>query len=69
MGAGEEWYKFALREIERSSRRMTEQQKNFIQSVKPRIELGMSLSEKQEKFLLSVHEKMTGVGVGYSGSR
>lgn len=61
----EKWHKFALTEIERSHRRMTQWEKEFIESVKPRINLELSLSEGQEKTLLRIHEKMTDMARGW----
>jgi hypothetical protein len=59
----EKWYDFALKEIERSSRRLTEFEKLFLLSIKKQLARGIGLSEKQEKVLIGIHGKMTDVSV------
>lgn len=59
---GERWYEFALAEIDKSSRRMSEWEKGFLDSVRQKIKVGFSLTEKQERAFLKIHEKMTGIG-------
>lgn len=60
---GEPWYQKIIDEIEalkiRYPRRMNEWDRNFWTTVKPRMEAGLFLSEKQNKCLLSLYGKMT----------
>ena len=56
---GADWYRFALKEIIQSTKKMTDWEAKFFSSIKPRIEMGISLTERQEESLLKLHQRMT----------
>ena len=57
-----DWHKYAIKEIMRSTRKMTGWESNFFNSVKGRIEYGLGLTDKQEEALLKIHKRMTEIG-------
>lgn len=64
----EHWASFAIQEIERSNRRFTAWEKEFLYGnggnnpgVKKRIEMGLSLTKRQETSLLELHRACTEV--------
>ena len=61
----EPWHRFCLREIDSASKygrkRMSAWESELIGSVRPRIERGISLSQKQEDVLVKIHQRMTDI--------
>lgn len=59
----EPWYPFCLEEIDRKAerypRRLRDQDRNFLATVRPRIKLGLSLTPQQEQWLRDIHSRMT----------
>jgi len=58
---GEDWYVFALKEIDCRRRRLTPWQKSFVEKVRPRIVAGMYLAPEDERTLLVIQGKVTDV--------
>ena len=61
----EVWYRTAIHEIENSSRLLRDWEREFLlgspghPGIKKRVEVGLSLTPKQESCLLRIHKRMT----------
>jgi len=56
-----EWYKFALKEIDGSRKRLSAWDKDFLETIRPRVKMGMFLSDRQEESLTRIHMRMTDI--------
>lgn len=57
----EYWHKFALKEIDARRAKLTPWEKQFIEDIRPRINVEMFLGAEDEKRLLEIHAKVTDI--------